>query len=439
MRRSSTAWLTCSLLLLSSLVAAEQVQIDASLADPMLLAGKKQTTYLNTTLQAFKMTSSERAPVNVALVLDKSGSMKGEKIDRAKEAAIRAIDRLGKDDIVSVIVYDSTVQVLVPATKLRDKQTVQQAIRGVRAAGSTALFAGVSKGAKEIRKFLESERVNRIILLSDGKANVGPQSPSELAQLGRSLAKENITVSTLGLGLDYNEDLMTKLANAGEGNHVFIEDASQMAGIFNAEFDDVLSVVAQEVTVTVTAADGIRPVRVIGRDAEINGQQVVVQLAQLYSEQEKYVMLELEVPAGKIGVPRKLAKVEVVYANMQTKTTDRLTNSVSVNFSRTAQEAQARVNRDVMERLVLQVANERSQLATKLRDQGDIIGCQRVLAANGAYLTENAEKYNSKVLARRGVANRNQSILAGKEAEWSRLRKVMREHQYEDKTQQRAR
>ena len=178
-----------------------------------MLADKKQAAFVKIGLTGFKLDSKDkRAPVNVAIVLDKSGSMEGDKIAKAKDAAIAAIGRLGSDDIVSVVAYDSTVQVIVPATKLSDKESVIEQIRRIEAGGSTALFAGVSKGADELRKFLDKNRVNRVILLSDGLANVGPQSPSELGALGASLMKEGISVSTMGLGLDYNEDLMTKLA-----------------------------------------------------------------------------------------------------------------------------------------------------------------------------------------------------------------------------------
>jgi Ca-activated chloride channel family protein len=175
--------------------SAEQVRLEVSLDKPTMLADKKQAAFVKIGLTGFKLESSQkRTPVNVAIVLDKSGSMQGEKIAKAKEAAIAAIGRLGAEDIASVVAYDSTVQVIVPATKLSDKEAVLQQIRGIEANGSTALFAGVSKGADELRKFFDKNRVNRVILLSDGLANVGPQSPSELAELGASLMKEGIYV-----------------------------------------------------------------------------------------------------------------------------------------------------------------------------------------------------------------------------------------------------
>ena len=114
------------------------------------------------------------------------------------------------------------------------------------------------------------------------------RSPAELGNLGASLIKEGISVTTLGLGLDYNEDLMTALALRSDGNNYFIENSAELGRKFAYEFDDVTSVVAQEVTVRITCAPGVRPVRVLGREADITGQTVTAYLSQVYGEQQKY-------------------------------------------------------------------------------------------------------------------------------------------------------
>jgi len=217
---------------------AERVKLDVALSHPVLLAGKKQTAYLKVGLTGVPLANPEhRAPANIAIVLDRSGSMSGEKIRKAKEAAILAIARLGSEDIVSVVAYNSYVTVLVPATKVSDKHALYSAINRLYAGGSTALFAGVSKGAHEVRKFIAPDRVNRVILLSDGLANVGPSSPEALAALGASLAKEGISVTTIGLGLGYNEDLMFHLAHASDGagsTHMEAFDGQRAATGLNA-------------------------------------------------------------------------------------------------------------------------------------------------------------------------------------------------------------
>ncbi|MGD8236004.1 MAG: VWA domain-containing protein, partial [Chromatiales bacterium] len=192
-------------LFLTSLLAlpaqARQIELSAELGTPVVEAGRAHKTFLKISLTGFELSGlKERTPANVALVLDESGSMTGEKLEEAKEAALLAVDLLNGDDILSIISYDSHVKVLVPATRVADKSDIRRAIRAMKAGGQTALFAGVSKGAREIRKFIDKERVNRIILLSDGQANVGPSTTTELGELGMSLGKEGISVTTIGLG-----------------------------------------------------------------------------------------------------------------------------------------------------------------------------------------------------------------------------------------------
>ena len=186
-----SVFLTLSLCAGIALAAGSQegrLHVDVALDKPMLLAGETQTAYLRVGLKGFEADDlGERRPVNIAIVIDKSGSMSGEKIAKAKEAAIMAIRRLCSNDIVSVVTYDSKVNVLVPATKATDKETIFRAIRRINAGGTTALHGGVCKGGKEVKKFLCANRVNRVILLSDGLANVGPDTPEALGSLGASL------------------------------------------------------------------------------------------------------------------------------------------------------------------------------------------------------------------------------------------------------------
>jgi Ca-activated chloride channel family protein len=370
----------------------------------------------------------------VAIVLDRSGSMQGEKLERAKEAAIAAIDRLSSQDIVSVIAYDHQVRVLVPATRVSDTDQIRAAIRRLEAGGNTALFAGVSKGAAEARKFLDRQRVNRVILLSDGLANVGPDSPSELASLGLSLKKEGISVTTIGLGLGYHEDLMTRLASAADGNHAFVEHPRDLARIFDHEFGDVLSVVAQEVVVHIHCPTGVRPVRILGRNGEIVGSTAIVTLNQLYAEQEKYVLLELEVPGGRRGERRQLADVEVTYANMTTRSSDRVRGQASAFFTDQRDLVEKSENRDVMVAVVEQIATERNELALALRDQGKIQEAQRTLLDNAQYIEQNAAALDSESL--QSLAEENVQQSEGLEGEeWERSRKQMRETQEKVKRQ----
>ncbi len=424
------------LVVFASDAMARQITLDVALGTPVMHAGKKQTAFLKVSLKGFEWPREiQRSPINVAIVLDRSGSMRGEKIERAKEAAIMAINNLNLNDIVSIVTYDHTVNVLVPATKLTHRADIAYKIAKIFSGGNTALFAGVSKGAYEVRKFLTAIRVNRIVLLSDGLANVGPSSPEELGRLGASLGREGMSVTTIGLGLGYNEDLMTRLAGYSDGNHAFAENASDLAEIFRNEFNSAKSVVAKELHIIIRCANNIRPLRVIGRDAEINGQNVRVDLNQLSSRQEKFVVLEVEVPESRAGESQRLASVDVSYLNLHSQQNDSLTDSVSVSFTESPETVKKSMDLKVMESAIEQVTIQKSKEAVQLRDKGDILGAQKVMKENVEYLKSSAQGLSSPTLDNLEREMRQDADDMGKK-DWNKNRKTIIEKQYKRETQQ---
>ena len=268
----------------------------------VLPSGDSQNVVLKITLDAPLSPAHVKRPlVNLALVLDQSGSMNGAKIEQAKAAAIEALTRLGLQDVFSVVVYDTNVHTIVPAQNARNIQGIIHTIQQIRASGSTALFGGVSQGAAEIRKNIENDYVHRIVLLSDGLANVGPRMPADLGRLGAALIKENISVTTVGVGTDYNEDLMAQLAQKSDGNTYFVESGFDLPRIFSAELGDVLNVVAKKVTVTITLPYNVQPVSIIGREGRIKGNKIELYMNQLYGGQEKYALVEVNIPKSTPG------------------------------------------------------------------------------------------------------------------------------------------
>jgi Ca-activated chloride channel family protein len=419
---------------------ARTIDLQVNLGTPVMEAGKNQKTFLKIGLRGFDLPQeSDRAPVNLAIVLDRSGSMAGEKLARAKEAAIKAIGLLQSGDIVSVVTYDSVVNVVVPATKVSDKQSIYRAIRRIRDGGRTALFAGVSKGASEVRKFLDKTRVNRVILLSDGLANIGPSTPSELGQLGASLGKEGISVTTIGLGLGYNEDLMTQLAGMSDGHHAFVQNSADLNRIFAAEFNTALTVVANQFNIIIRCADSIRPIRVLGRQAQIIGQEVHINLNQLSSNQEKYVMLEVEVPPGIAGQTQDLATVDVSYLDLKTRKRDSLQESVSVNFSKKREDVKKSVNQPVMDSAAEQVMNEKSKEAVELRDQGKPEEAKELLKGSFDMLVEDLESSGAAASPRLEKLEREVQKDADEmddNRNWKKKRKSMRQRQFKYDNQQ---
>ncbi|MBN1959770.1 MAG: VWA domain-containing protein [Deltaproteobacteria bacterium] len=417
----------------ASAQAKSTVIVEPQISNPLVLVGQPAKIFLKIGLTGILPEQEFRAPVNLAIVLDRSGSMSGRKLAQAKEAAILAVNRLTPEDTISIVVYGSTVDVIVTPRHVTNKRAIINAISSIRSYGKTALFAGVSVGAEQLRRYLDRNRVNRIILLSDGLANVGPSSPFELASLGSSLTKEGISVTTMGLGLGYNEDLMSRLAMAADGNHVFIENSNDLPRIFTLELGDVLSVVAQDVYIELKLPDYVRPLRLLGRDGLINGQNISAHLNQVIASQEKYLLLELEVKAPNVAQQKPVAEILYNYRELNGSQQSGHT-TVMIEGCESPKKVENSLNKSVVAAAVELIANEQNKLALTLRDQGNIAEAHRVLKQNESYLNQQSTKLKSKRLKELEKQNAEQSNNLD-EHNWGRSRKIMRDMQVKSSTQ----
>ena len=431
---------------MGSPAVAAQVKLGAELGQTILPAhGGK--IYLRISLKALKThrSNDERTPVNVALVLDRSGSMSGPRLRAAKEAAREALARLSSDDYVSLVAYNHEVDVLRAAGRLGSHSNLNARISDLTANGTTALYAGVREGARQVKRFKSDRRVNRVILMSDGLANVGPSSPHELANLGRRLGSKGITVTTIGLGLSYNEDLMSRLALSSDGNHAFAETPDDLAEIFDAEFGDTLSIAAQDLEIIIECHEGFTPRRILGRKAEINGQKVRVKLNQIPGGSERYLVLELDAPDGQDVGAADVADVQLRYFDFDRNERADESMPVQVRISKDAKEAERSVNKPVMSQITALIATETNEKAVTLRDKGDITGARKLLEDNASYIKKERQRLGSGVGAAPAASLSVLDELSKDNSEaarnldqhnWAKTRKSMRYKQHKAKQQQ---
>jgi Ca-activated chloride channel homolog len=367
----------------SSALAADAITLDARLAQSVMKDGAATRNYLRVAVGGCRPEpAKDRTPVNVAFVIDRSGSMQGDRIAQAREAAVMAVNRLQATDMASVVVFDDAVGVLVPAQPMADASLFADTIRRIGVRGSTAIHAGVLAGAAEVQKFKDDGRLNRVVLLSDGQANVGPKRAEEFAVLGRALLAQGISVSTIGLGLGYNEDLMLALARGSDGNHAFARDPSDLIHIFNREFNDVLAVCARTVSIDIELKPGVRAVKALSRDGSIAGSTASFNLNQVYAATEHYVLLEVEVEKDHaVAGERELGSVTVAYTQAaggrQT-----LATVVRGRFTGSDAEVAAGADAKVAEAVVEQMVIERSRQAVALRDAGKFDEAQALIRQN---------------------------------------------------------
>jgi Ca-activated chloride channel family protein len=421
----------CLLLATPPARADRLMALETRLAQPVMKSGAQQRNFLRIALNGCEREKTDRTPVNVAFVIDRSGSMQGFRIAQAREAAVTAVKRLDRNDIASVVIFDNQIDVLVPAQPVVDHAAFTDRIRHVAARGSTAIYDAVLKGAEEVRRFKDNRRLNRVVLLSDGLANVGPSKPDDFAKVGRDLLTEGISVSTIGLGLGYNEDLMLQLARASDGNHAFVSDAADLIQIFNKEFDDVLASCAQTVSIDVELRPGVRAVRALSRDGSIDGQHAQFRLNQIYQATEHYVLLEVELDQEIAAGEQDLGRVRVAYMSPHDGSTQSLEAGISGHFSPSDADVKASRDNKVLESVVEQTTRERTAAAIKLRDQGKHEEARALFRENAAEISAYAA--SAPALSERLQHLRKEydtiakTPTAAAPGEWNSQRKLLRQ------------
>ena len=245
----------------------------------------------------------ERDQVNIAFVLDRSGSMAGQKIELAKRAIEVAVGRLLPMDRFSIICYDDRVDVVVEGThaSAEAKSNGLKQLRSIGARGSTDLGGGWLRGAEQVAMELAEPGVNRVLLLTDGLANQGITDPGELASHAAELRARGVTTTTFGVGDDFDEALLQAMADAGGGHFYYIENADQIQDHIASEVGELLEVVARGAMVEITAAEGLEIDTLSPYRIEHRGDRHAVLLGDLVAGQQLEFVLRVRFGYGPIG------------------------------------------------------------------------------------------------------------------------------------------
>jgi Ca-activated chloride channel homolog len=342
-----------------------------------------------------------RAPLALALVIDRSGSMSRDKLAYATRSAEWLAGRLHADDLLAIVDYDDEVRVIVPLSPVTADHA--QRLRSIRPGGSTNLSGGWLKGREQLQG---AEGVRKVLLLTDGLANVGITDTSTLVGLAASARGEGIGTTTIGFGDGFNEDLLTAMADAGGGNGHYAETADAAPAIFAEEFDDLSRLVAQNVSAEIRPEPAVEFVGVLNEypHSPVPG-GVQISIGDAYAGEKRRIVFTLHVPAlGELGV-EKVADVVLRYVSLGDQVEQHeLTIPIVVNRVSADEAATAAPDLQVREEVLVLTAARARDEAIRLADAGRYEEGQQVLHSTviklrDAGLSEQADLLAPEIVA----------------------------------------
>lgn len=240
----------------------------------------------------------QRRPLNLSVVIDRSGSMAGDKLDYTRQAAQFLVQNLSGRDILSIVLYNDHVETLLPPENVHHKDVINQKIATIKASGTTNLSGGWLEGCNHVSRNQHSDFLNRVILMTDGLANRGVIEPDKLVGMARQKHEGGISTTAMGLGSDFNEDLLIAIANAGGGAFYFIESPEVTPIIFQEELRGLLNVIGQNLVISLELSEYVTSVSQLHAYPQaMDGRRVSFRLGDVFGEEVKTLALELTIPA----------------------------------------------------------------------------------------------------------------------------------------------
>jgi Ca-activated chloride channel homolog len=375
--------------------------MQARLSHPLIATGKSDV-FATVDISAVAVPGDARAPVSMALVIDRSGSMNGAKLANAKAAAKQLVAQLRDGDRLAIVHYGSDVRMLPSlAATAENRAKMNRYISGIWDDGGTNIAAGLNGGFAQVSKTLSDFRVNRVLLISDGEPTEGITSSDALSRIARKMHDQGVTVSALGVGYDFNEDVMQKIAELGAGSYGYFKDSTGLASVFQKDLEQAATMVARGVNVSFTLPAGVELAEVLGYASSQSGRVVTVAMPDFSGSQNEKLVVKLSVTGGAPGSSSDVTDVKLSYTDLLQPNPNEKTNVASyVEVSNTAHlaslvtdkpaEAHARRDKDAVVIATRAQTSVNYKRAAKAASEGRYGEAKRAIEANNPYFDDAA-------------------------------------------------
>ncbi len=344
-----------------------------------LEAEREQTVdvLISITPPQLDLSNTSRTALNLSLVLDRSGSMDGDKMSRAREAAMFCVDQMLATDRLSVVTFDDRIDLLFPSQPVTNKQSMKDLISRVAARGSTALHEAWVRGGLTISEQMLEQGINRVVLITDGLANVGVTNTDEIVSQAMGLFQRGVSTSTIGIGDDFNEDLLLPMAQAAGGNAWHVVEPEDMQRIFQVELEGLITQFAHTVSLSLIPADGVR-ISDLLNDFELT-ETGRYRLPNLQAGAPLEIVVQLRVGAHEVGAQLRLLDLRLGFMSQDARAAEVLKQAHTVEFENQKQVEALPVDYNVVKAVqFLMNARARREAMNRI-DLGDFIGARATL------------------------------------------------------------
>jgi Ca-activated chloride channel family protein len=349
----------------------DNVQFDAN----------QKYVYLYTELNGGKpLDNPERKPLNIALVIDRSGSMQGAKLQYALQAAKMLVQNLHVGDHFALVDYDDQISTPVFSTTIADNRAAILAqIDKLTARGSTNLCGGMLEGYNQAKTHFNPDHVNRVILFSDGLANTGISSNDEIKKIAKKKLEETgISISSFGIGSDYNEQLMTHLAEYGNGNYYFINNADEIPTHLATEMKGLMQVVAQNISLRIKLPENNLEVeKVYGAAWKVENGELIINAGSVVAEETKTLMVKFKIK--NLGAQALNFTAHMTYLDARSGSERTYSSPFATAFNQNKEEVLASRNTHVWNVVQNYDLNDIMEMATLKMEQGQHDDAKKLL------------------------------------------------------------
>lgn len=362
------------------------MQVDTALEFDTFPQGQPIRVYLMVLAKASAaQDETKRRPLNLSLVIDRSGSMAGAKIDYTRRAAGMLVQNLGVADMLSVVLYNDTVDTLLMPEKVQRKDIISQQIQRITPSGATNLSGGWLQGCNLVSANLDATHTNRVIVISDGLANRGVTDTEKLVGFAKQKFGEGISTTTMGLGDDFNEELLMQMANAGGGAYYYIESPEVMPSILQEELTGLLKLVGQNLTITVNGPTTAHFTQMNAYPEDVAANGWAFRLGDVFGDELKALVLELHLPAINTVGEHQIASLTIEYDQLTDKGIEHRIIQRAINIRVSSNSSSdtpiQAVNSNVVEQVMLLKAAQARRKAVELADHGRFSEASQVLEA----------------------------------------------------------